>query len=360
MTSPRGELRASRAPLPGPLGRAAAWCYGQAIGRINARFDGGRGVVTLDRPVISVGNLSTGGTGKTPMVMRVLAWLRAGGHDPCVAMRGSGSRAGAASAEARAYARAVDDLPVVARPDRVGGLIELFATPRGERVDSIVLDDGFQHRKIARTLDLVLLDATRPIFEDALLPAGHLREPVESLARAGGIVITHAESAHPDDVATLRVRAHALAPRAIGAVARHAWKGLVDAQEGAAPADALRGRRVGVACAIANPDAFVDMARQATGEPAGVLTLPDHDAYGPAGVDRLLAMLRDARCDALLVTEKDWSKLRRVHASRWPCPVFRPRLGLAFDLGEGELRRAVLEAARPAPDIVPDCDEPSC
>ncbi len=359
MRSPAGGQNALRAPLPGPLGRAASWFYRRAIGRINARFDAGRGVVTLDRPVISIGNLSTGGTGKTPMVMRVLRWLREAGHDPCVAMRGYASRVGANSDEALEYAQAFDDLPVVARPDRTGGLIELFGTPRGERVDCVVLDDGFQHRRLARALDVVLLDSTRSPFEDALLPAGHLREPVPSLARAGAIVLTHAQAAHPDDVSTLRVRVHALCPRAVVGVARHAWSGLVDARGGFAPVVALRGRRVGVACAIGNPDAFIAMARDALGEPGGVLRLRDHDPFGPASMERLWSMLRDARAEALLVTQKDWSKLARVPQDRWPCPVYRPRLDIAFDAGEGDLRRAVLEAARQAPDIVPDPGEPS-
>lgn len=359
MRSPSGGQNSIRAPLPGPLGRAASWFYRRAIGRINARFDAGRGVVTLDRPVISIGNLSTGGTGKTPMVMRVLRWLREAGHDPCVAMRGYASRVGARSDEALEYAQAFDDLPIVARPDRTGGLIELFGTERGERVDCVVLDDGFQHRKIARSLDVVLLDSTRSPFEDALLPAGQLREPVASLARAGAIVLTHAQAAHPDDVSTLRVRAHALNPGAALGVARHAWSGLVDAQGVVGPVASLRGRRVGLACAIGNPDAFVAMAREALGEPAGVLTLRDHDPFGPASMERLWSMLRDASAEALLVTQKDWSKLSRVPAASWPCPVYRPRLDIAFDAGEDDLRRAVLDAARQAPDIVPDRGESS-
>ncbi|HRQ74118.1 MAG TPA: tetraacyldisaccharide 4'-kinase, partial [Phycisphaerales bacterium] len=161
---------ADRAIVPGLPGRLAAMVYGAAIARRNRAFDAGRGVVTLDRPVISVGNLSTGGTGKSPTVAWVVRTLREAGRDPCIAMRGYRSRDGV-SDEAEEYRAAFDDLPVVARPDRLQGLIELFASERGGRVDAVVLDDGFQHRCIARALDLVLIDATRDPFADAMIPA---------------------------------------------------------------------------------------------------------------------------------------------------------------------------------------------
>jgi tetraacyldisaccharide 4'-kinase len=344
-----------RAPMPGRLGRVFSRAYSIAINRINTRFDQGKGVVSFDRPVISVGNLSTGGTGKTPMVMHVVAALRDAGHDPCIAMRGYGSRRGTGSDEALEYGRVFDRLatasnkeavPIVAQPHRTAGLIELFAGERGSRVDSIVLDDGFQHRQIARDLDIVLVDATRSPFQDSLLPAGHLREPVSSLARAHAVVITHAECSHADDVATLRVQIHERQPTCHIAVARHTWRDLIETSAGgehARPVSFLSQKRVAAVAAIGNPLAFFDLAKTHAGRDL-VLTrdLRDHDPYNDATVSGLLDELRRHRPDVLIVTEKDWSKLQRVSLDRWPCPVVRPSLQLTFDSGGSELRAMVL------------------
>lgn len=357
---------ALKAPIPGTLGRLASRVYGLAIGRINRKFDAGRGVVTLDRPVVSVGNLSTGGTGKTPMVMHVVRLLRGAGRDPCIAMRGYGNADGSLSDEAQEYARQLaglpvpqhrvadavgPDLPIVAQANRIAGLLDLFATERGEAVDCVVLDDGFQHRRIARDLDIVLIDATRSPFCDALLPAGHLREGVASLSRAQVVVITHAECSHADDVATLRVQIHEQQPQAHIVVARHDWKDLVETgPEGDhfRPVSFLRGKMIAAACAIGNPLAFLDAVKTHAGrELVYTLSLRDHDPYSDATVERLLAALREKRPDAMVVTEKDWSKLRRVSFREWPCPVVRPRLEMAFTCGGDELDARVLEACRP-------------
>ncbi len=198
------------------------------MARRNRRFDAGHGVVTLDRPVISVGNLSTGGTGKTPMTMRVVQWLREAGHAPAIAMRGY--RAGPeGSDEALLYQEAFAGMPIVAQANRIDGLLQLFAQEEGDgeagsaparaRTDVVVLDDGFQHRQIARQFDLVLIDATRDPFADALLPAGWLREPAASLRRAHAVVLTHAESADARWLEAIRERVLAIRPGAIVAEA---------------------------------------------------------------------------------------------------------------------------------------------
>jgi tetraacyldisaccharide 4'-kinase len=153
-------------PLGGPIGRALSAIYAGIVSRRNRAFDAGRGVVTLDRPVISVGNLSVGGTGKTPLVAHVLEVLGGAGRNPCVAMRGYGSGRGRESDEAMLYRDQFLSVRIVAQPDRVEGLLALLASDDGGHVDSVVLDDGFQHRRLARQVDLVLVDATRDPFAD--------------------------------------------------------------------------------------------------------------------------------------------------------------------------------------------------
>ncbi|MBL8999569.1 MAG: tetraacyldisaccharide 4'-kinase [Phycisphaerae bacterium] len=336
-----------RPPLRGPVGRVVSWVYGTAVRRRNSRFDQGRGIIRLDRPVISVGNLSVGGTGKTPMVVHFCRVLLAAGHDPCIAMRGYRATPEGVSDEARVYERELPGVPVIAQPNRADGLIDFFTTERGEGVDSVVLDDGFQHRQLARDLDIVLIDAMRDPWRDRLLPAGWLREPPESLARAGAIVITHAEAVPHGTVSKLLERARAAAPGAVLAACGHAWDCLLTVDDTERPVSALRGRRIAVCCGIGNPDAFERQAAAAAGgAPVYRLILRDHDPFAPGTIAALLRGAGSARAEYIVVTEKDWTKLTHVNPEAWPCPVVRPRLSLTFDRGGRDLEGVVLDRAQ--------------
>lgn len=362
----------TRGPLPAWLGLLAAIAepiYRWEITRRNRAFDAGRGVVSLDRPVISVGNLSVGGTGKSPMVARVVRTLIAMGQAPCIAMRGYGARHGGRSDEEDSYLRQFPGVAVVARADRVEGLLDLFAeearahdcagesgeanaSPAITREgppkvsDVVVLDDGFQHRRVARDLDIVMIDATRNPFEDRLLPRGWLREPAQSLSRAGLVVLTHGDEARN---AKLEREVHEIKADLPILRAKHTWEGLLWRDAGSGedrelPSASLSGRRVMVCCAIGNPDRFIAMVRGAIGaDPCEVLTLGDHDAYEPGRIAKLLELARASRADVIIVTDKDWSKLRRVRPEVWPCALARPRLELTLS-GEAALETALREA----------------
>jgi tetraacyldisaccharide 4'-kinase len=345
------------APLPGLVGAVSSRGYGWLMARRNRRFDAGRGVVRFDRPVISIGNLSVGGTGKTPMVMHVLEVLLAAGHRPCIAMRGYRS-SGGESDEAEEYRRRFPGVPVVAQPDRTHGLIKQFYDEYESdepHSDCIVLDDGFQHRKIGREMDVVLVDASRSPFADRLLPAGWLREPVESLKRATHVVITHAESVGAGEIRELEESLAKAAERAVTAVTRHGWSPVLRAHSPAGEREvgreALGGRGFAV-CAIGQPGPFLSSARELSGGSlAGQVVLRDHDPFRPATVERIIQQAQGVRAAWIVTTSKDWSKLRQVPVERWPCPVVVPELELQFDRGEAELDAAVLETIlRGVPD----------
>lgn len=374
-------LRSTDAPPAGPLvpflGRRAASLVARAgeplyrlgISSRNRRFDRGDGVVSLPIPVISVGNLSVGGTGKTPLVLKLVAALLDAGRHPAIAMRGytrsdrssssrapgnRGTRFGASrgerspadaavggegglhghSDEADLYRRLLPGTPVVAQPDRTAGLRRLLASSPPGAIDAVVLDDGFQHRRLARDLDIVLLDASRNVFADRLLPAGWLREPVTSLQRAGVVVLTHAELVSDDQLAAQCAAVRRLSPHAQVCTARHVWTGLAAAHEpgGLLPLSWLTDKRLLAVCAIGNPAGFLSaLVRQASSRPAQ-LVLPDHDPYSSRTLSRLLALARTSRAQAIITTEKDWSKLG-THAIDWPCPIVRPVLELQFVSG---------------------------
>lgn len=231
-------------------------------------------------------------------------------------------------------------VPVVAQPDRLVGLHNLFnQQPQNNPITAVVLDDGFQHRKIARDLDVVLIDATRSPFTDRCLPAGWLREPVEALARAHAFIITHAELVSTQDTDALRQDLRKINQTAPTFITWHAWKHLIDADNNTLPLSWLAGRKILAACAIGNPAAFIAAAQHhaaatANNQPspalAGAFILKDHDPYNQRTIQRLVSAAKSADADAIIVTEKDWSKLARVPQGHWPCPIVRPTLAVEF------------------------------
>src|SRR4051812_23350103 len=165
--------------------------YRGVVNARNARFDRGRSVQRVDRPVISVGNITTGGTGKTPVVRWLADALRARGIQPAILMRGYKSAPGQTSDEQELLRSQLPSVVVHANPDRVAGAQEVLRDHPD--VQAFILDDGFQHRRLHRDFDLVLIDATNPFGYDRLLPRGLLREPLAGLARAHAILITRAD-----------------------------------------------------------------------------------------------------------------------------------------------------------------------
>ena len=327
-------------PLLRPLGSLAAAVYGRVIARRNAAFDRGVGVVEFDRPTVSVGNLSVGGTGKTPTVGWLVRLLQQHGRRPCIAMRGYGASNGQ-SDEARLHAQTFPDVPVVARPNRTEGLLDLFASREGEPIDTVVLDDGFQHRRIARCFDLVLIDARKDPWADHLLPHGWLREPPASLARARGVLLTHAPDCKAPHVRSLRDRVRRFMQGPV-ACASHEWNGLTLHPGGETSVSWLRGKRVVACCAIGSPEVFLSQVRAATDREIEAVTLGDHDAFDRRTVEGLVRRARGF--DAVVVTAKDWTKLERTPAASWPCPVAVPQLALRFSGNESELAGAILSA----------------
>ena len=277
----------------------------------------------LGAAVVSVGNLTAGGTGKTPMVAWLARELDRRGRRVGVLSRGYGApRAGSGNSaafneEGELLARLLPGVPHVQDPDRVRGGQELVR--RG--CDCVLLDDGFQHRRLARDLDLVLVDATRPwglAAVDgappvrAVLPRGLLREPPSGLARADAIVLTRADQAGEEALARLEEELSALAPgkplaRAAhrpSLVARHDPRGArVEALHPAA----LAGRPVALVSAVGNPEAFERTARDLGADVRAVHRFPDHHRFTR---EEVAPLARDGAL--LLATAKDAVKLERL------------------------------------------------
>jgi tetraacyldisaccharide 4'-kinase len=312
--------------------------------------------------VISVGNLTVGGTGKTPMVMRLAAWLRQRGLHVAVLTRGYGRRQRLplvinGQGEVSQYTpELMGDEPILlARhlPDVTIGIgADRFAL--GQRIiqmeaphppDVFLLDDGFQHLRLARDLDLLLLDASSPLAPGAVLPAGPLREPLSALARAHLFVLTRSEGSAEKKLLQA-VRRHN--PRAPLFRASTKLVGVFDAATHR-PANlfVLQQQRVLGFCGIGNPEAFWEDLRRWGFNLVGTSVFPDHHRYRVEDFQAIIRRADRARAGALLTTEKDLVNLTVVPPSVPPCLYCR--IDLEFE-DEPGFFAAVAERLPPSPN----------
>ena len=288
--------------------------YGSVVCSKNALYD--RGLLRATRatvPVISVGNLTTGGTGKTPFVAWVVQTLRSLGLNPGVLSRGYGRAAGALkNDEGALLGEGLADLPQIQRPDRVAGASELV----GLGADVIVLDDGFQHRRLARDLDIVLIDSTRPWGLaatapdasplEALLPRGLLRESPKSLSRADAIVLTRCDQSERSALEAIQRRIQNCAPNVPVAHAVHR-PDRVQTPLGERAPEWLEGKAVCLVSGVGNPASFEATARALGADVRAVHTFGDHHDYKR---EELVGLCEEGV--ELLVTAKDAVKLREL------------------------------------------------
>jgi tetraacyldisaccharide 4'-kinase len=310
-------------------------------------------------PVISVGNLTTGGTGKTPLVEWVARAVASEGLQACVLTRGYGredeSRRVVVSdgVSVHASVREGGDEPVLLAESLAGVASVVCDRDRVSAAlwarehlgaQAFVLDDGFQHMRIARDLDMVTLDATAPWGGGHLLPWGRLREPVTALARADCVVITRSDLS--TDLERLRAQvarltgAHVVASR----VRTRGLRRIVDAAQ-------AESARVGVEshaapgpfaafCAVGNPRAFFEQLRKEGFDLRHTRAFPDHHNYASAEIETLAREAEHAGARALLTTAKDAVKLR---TQSFPLPCYVVEIELEFE-DEGLLRDLVKDA----------------
>ncbi len=292
--------------------------YGSVAGLRNSLYDRGVfGSYPLGVKTISIGNITTGGTGKTPLVALVAEILVDAGEKVCILTRGYGredpgrrvlvsdgtnilvdARTGGDEPVELAGKLFEKAVVVVADADRVSA-----AEWAKEKFDitAFVLDDGFQHRRAKRDLDIVCIDATDPFGNGKMLPAGRLREPLENLQRADAIVVTRCDLV--DDVSDLTSQISNLNPTAATFLARSRVTD-VDLPDTGLPAFAF--------CGLGNPENFFELLRRKGYYLKGTETFPDHHYYTQAEIFELEEKARRCGADVLLTTGKDTVKLDRL------------------------------------------------
>jgi tetraacyldisaccharide 4'-kinase len=318
--------------------------YGLVVAGRNRLYDWRwRKIHDAGIPVISVGNLTLGGTGKTPCVEYVSRFYCEQGLRVAILSRGFGVDAGP-NDEALLLEESLPDVPHLQGKDRV----ELARIAVDElESEVLVLDDGFQHRRLHRGLDIVLIDSTDPWGAGRVFPRGLLRESRSGLRRAAAAILTRCDQVDKKTREQLRLQVHCWAPRALIAEASHRPLEMLRWQQQAASVEILRGASVAAFCGIGNPESFRRTLQDAGAGIVAFREFADHHAYSASDVEDLRGWAGKQAKDCLVVTtQKDLVKLRL--STLGGQALWALRVGLHFEAGQEALDQKLLEAVRSA------------
>lgn len=339
--------------------RALLWAltpiYRLGVYQRNRRYDTDKTAVSkVDVPVISIGNLTTGGTGKTPLVIWLCRQIRRLDRRVAIISRGYGAaknsdRTSKPNDEAMELGQRLTDVPHLQDPDRVASAkiaIEELET------ESIVMDDGFQHRALERDLEIVVVDATEPFGFGHLLPRGLLREPVKNISRADFVVLSRCDQVSPEaissTVAELKRHCPDL-PIAKTKVLPATWM-QYDGQERdlsdfassptkGADSNDSGSTKVFVCCAIGNPDSFLNTVSSTGVTVVGHKFFPDHHLFNRADIETVADAAIEHGAAAIVCTHKD---LVKIGVNQFKgLPIYALVAEIVFLEGETELLAAV-------------------
>lgn len=296
--------------------RLASFWYWVVVGMRLALYGAGilRGV-KVKVPVICVGNLTTGGTGKTPAVAWTVKALQKEGLKPCIVSRGYKSDV-SGNDEMKVLAELCPGLPHIQNPDRVAGAEKAIH----DGADVIVLDDGFSHLRLKRDIDILLFDALNPLGYGRMLPRGLMREPMRSVRRAKFAIFSRADVAGIDRLRDLEDTVRCYGFTGGIAHAAHVPLKLVRVNDGQeAPLEMLRGKHVAPFCGIGNPRGFERTVESLGAQlsPMGAFALDDHAGFSERVLrGQVVPFLRAARevgAEAAVCTQKDAVKFRSLN-----------------------------------------------
>lgn len=323
-----------------------SWIYGAAIRfRLLLYTLGFLPKKRLDCRVISIGNITVGGTGKTPMTIYLAEQWQKRGAIVGIVSRGyrrkkkdavivvSNGRklfetAEAVGDEPVLMARRLSSIPIVVASDRFKGAQVLI---RDFKVDLILLDDGFQHIRLHRDQNLLLIDAANPFGNKHLLPRGLLREPISEIRRADAIVVTRSDSEKKDS--DLKERLEAFGVPILKS--RFAASGLLDLSAGKqCPLDVLKNRPILAFCGIGNPTSFFKQLIDLGVELRETKVFQDHHDYELSDVLSVCARAKEIGVDRVVTTEKDAVKIKALEGEGLgavsECKLYVLRIGTTF------------------------------
>jgi tetraacyldisaccharide 4'-kinase len=318
-----------------------------------------------DAAVISVGNITVGGTGKTPLVIwlckEVISDLDCrqtsskfqNSNSQCAILTRGYKTRRASCVKRRAknkhntqyairnteidepaiLAESCPEVKVIVNPDRVAGAAEAVSK---FGANTLIMDDGFQHRRLARDLDIVTIDATQPFGYGKMLPSGLLREPVASLERADAIVITRCDQITETELSEIERKLQTINPNVIIARSIHAPTSVKSMDNKEISLEQLKDKKIFAFCGIGNPDAFLNTIKTIGSELVGSKVYNDHHHYTNDCLADIYEQAGGLKADLILTTQKDWTKIISDFESSLPLAYIR--IEIKFLAGEDKLR----------------------
>jgi len=297
----------------------------------------------VNAAVVSVGNITTGGTGKTPLVAWLCNYFAEKNITTAVLTRGYKLKNSDLADEPVMLAKNCPKAEIIVNADRAAGAKKAIAEHNAKL---LIMDDGFQYRKLARDVDIVTIDATEPFGREKLLPAGFLREPVSSLKRANAVVITRINQTQPEKAEEIKKRIHNLNPNIAFAAAIHkpVCARLIKDKEIAI--NELAGRELYAFCGIGNPDTFFQTLSELALNIVGTKVYNDHHRYTESDIVEICEDCRYKQAEMIITTQKDWIKTALLCIERFDIPIAWLAVELEFIDGQEEITALVENAMK--------------
>lgn len=299
---------------------------------------------SVNAMVFSIGNITVGGTGKTPLVIWLCKFLQQK-QIPCAILtrgyktRTEGRRTRDEGRETKIdepaiLAESCAEARVIVNPDRVAGAAE-GVSRFGAKV--LIMDDGFQHRRLPRDLDIVTIDATQPFGYGKLLPAGLLREPISALKRADAVAITRCDQIGEAKLTELEKKLKQINPNMITAQSIHAPVCAKSAESEEISLEELKNKKIFAFCGIGNPDAFLTTVKSLCSALVGSKVYNDHYRHTVDSLADIYEQAKHLKADLILTTQKDWTKISPLDAFNKDMPSAYLAIEIKFVAGEDKL-----------------------
>jgi tetraacyldisaccharide 4'-kinase len=291
---------------------------------------------TADVPVISIGNITTGGTGKTPLVIWLCKFLQQKNFRCAILTRGYKTTQNSVD-EPAILTESCPQAKVIVNPNRVEAAAEAV-DKFGAKV--LIMDDGFQHRRLHRDLDIVTVDATCPFGYGKLLPTGLLREPVASLKRADAAVLTRCDQISESELSLIEKELRLITPAMIIAKSIHNPVCAKSATGEKITIEQLKDKKIFAFCGIGNPDAFLNTIKNTGANLVGSKIYNDHYPYADSDIDDIHGQANRSGADLILSTQKDHTRYA-IRNTRYEIPFAYLAIEIRFTSGEDKLKQLI-------------------
>jgi tetraacyldisaccharide 4'-kinase len=296
---------------------------------------------TVSVPVISIGNITVGGTGKTPLVIWLYNLLHEKNYGCAILTRGYKTKKGKLFDEPAILNESCPKAKIIINPDRIAGAAKAV---NDFDAKVLIMDDGFQHRRLHRDLEIVAIDATCPFGYGKILPAGLLREPVVSLKRSDAVVITRCDQVDEAELAELEDKLLRINPDMIVAKSIHESICTKSQEHKEISLDELKSKKIFAFCGIGNPDAFFSTITKLDANLIDSKVYNDHHQYTDDCLADIYEQAQHLNADLILTTQKDWTKIASLASIKNDMPFAYLAIELKFTDREDKLKRLIEDA----------------